>query len=64
MHVDANGSDEHGQQRSKSRPLAAPRRLRGALAGAISRFVVGPLDVVKIRVQVQLVRLVVTTDPL
>lgn len=55
MHVAANESDKHGQQGTKSRPLALDAAA-GALAGAISRFVVGPLDVVKIRFQVQLVR--------
>lgn len=35
-------------------PTRPPTPLAGAVAGCISRFVVGPLDVLKIRFQVQL----------
>ena len=36
------------------RPAPPPPPARSALAGAVARFVVGPLDVLKIRFQVQL----------
>ena len=42
------------QQSEVSRKRAGLDATAGALAGAVSRLVVGPLDVVKIRMQVQL----------
>jgi solute carrier family 25 thiamine pyrophosphate transporter 19 len=50
MHVPSEDSSSgKGQQKRVGLDAAA-----GALSGAISRFLVGPLDVVKIRFQVQL----------
>lgn len=52
MHVPAQDDSEDGKQPKLQR--VALDATAGALAGAISRFMVGPLDVVKIRFQVQL----------
>lgn len=41
-------------KKAKRKHRVASDALAGALAGAVSRFIVGPLDVVKIRFQVQL----------
>jgi solute carrier family 25 thiamine pyrophosphate transporter 19 len=52
MHVPAQDDAADGKQNKAQR--MALDATAGALAGAISRFMVGPLDVVKIRFQVQL----------
>jgi solute carrier family 25 thiamine pyrophosphate transporter 19 len=52
MHVPAQ-DDAPGGKQTKAQRVALDATA-GALAGAISRFMVGPLDVVKIRFQVQL----------
>lgn len=52
MHVPSQDDAADGNQ-NKGRRMALDATA-GALAGAISRFMVGPLDVVKIRFQVQL----------
>ena len=54
-----DGFDEEGSLRKGITPLSSRRvavasAVAGALSGAISRFVVGPLDVMKIRFQVQI----------
>jgi solute carrier family 25 thiamine pyrophosphate transporter 19 len=51
MHVPADDK-EPGRETKKSRITLDATA--GALAGCIARFIVGPLDVVKIRFQVQL----------
>lgn len=52
MHVPA--ADGNDAQHQTKVPRVVLDAAAGALAGAISRFIVGPLDVVKIRFQVQL----------
>lgn len=47
-------SVQSGRGEPKSRKRAGLDAVAGALSGAVSRFVVGPLDVVKIRMQVQI----------
>jgi solute carrier family 25 (mitochondrial thiamine pyrophosphate transporter), member 19 len=46
--------EERGGDNGTPQPSAAMNAAAGAIAGAVSRFLVGPLDVVKIRFQVQL----------
>ena len=55
------GRRRQQQQKDEPQVAAAPLEVNalitataGAMAGAVARFVVGPLDVVKIRFQVQL----------
>jgi solute carrier family 25 thiamine pyrophosphate transporter 19 len=52
MHVAAAGDESASNGRPDGRVLIDAAA--GAIAGCVSRFVVGPLDVVKIRFQVQL----------
>lgn len=53
MHVPSEDSSS-GQGQQKQQKRLGLDAAAGALSGAISRFLVGPLDVVKIRFQVQL----------
>lgn len=51
---EGDGSINRGNKKLTQGQLATANAMAGALAGCIARFVVGPLDVLKIRFQVQL----------
>lgn len=54
VHVPDSGSDSDGAEGSKRNGRMLIDAAAGAIAGCIARFLTGPLDVIKIRFQVQL----------